>query len=58
MSKEKEIKEEEVIEEVFNEYDEPVFTEEQELEMYGDKPEDATLIPQTHEVEENYEASR
>lgn len=57
MSKKKELKEE-VFEEVFNEYDEPEFTEEQELEMYGEKPEDAALIPQSHGVEEDYEASR
>lgn len=41
--------------EEFNEFDEPEFTEEQELEMYGEKSEDAPMIPQTHGEEENYE---
>lgn len=43
------------MEEIFNEYDEPILTEEQELEMYGDKPEDAPVTPESHEVEEAYE---
>lgn len=41
--------------EEFGEYDEPVLTEEQEQEMYGEKPEDAPEEPQSHKVEEAYE---
>lgn len=47
-----EVKEDEV---VFNDYDEPEFTEEQELEMYGPKPETAPTIPQSHGEDEAYE---
>lgn len=43
------------MEEIFNEYDEPELTKEQELEMYGDMPIDAPLEPQTHGEEEAYE---
>ena len=39
----------------FGEYDEPVLTEDQEKEIYGEIPEDGPIIPQTHGVEENYE---
>lgn len=45
----------EVFQEEFNEYDEPEFSEEDEISMYGPKPEDAPLIPQTHGEEEAYE---
>lgn len=45
----------EEFEEVFNEYDEPVLTEEQELEMYGEKPEVGPTVPQSHSEEEAYE---
>lgn len=38
------------------ENDEPVLTEDQEKELYGEIPEEATsVVPQTHGVEENYE---
>ena len=39
----------------FYENDEPILTEEQEKEIYGEIPEDGPIIPQTHGVEENYE---
>lgn len=42
-------------EEVFEESDEPLLTEEEEKEIYGDIPEEVSDIPQTHGVEENYE---
>ena len=43
------------IKEEFDEYDEPEITVEQETEMYGEKPEEAIEMPQTHGVEEAYE---
>lgn len=39
----------------FGEYDEPVLTENQEKEIYGEIPEVVPEIPQSHGVEENYE---
>lgn len=50
-------KKEEVFEEVFNEYDEPEITEDDELVMYGPKPEgnEGPIIPQSHGEEESYE---
>lgn len=41
--------------EEFNEFDEPVLTEDEEKEMYGDKPEEVLDAPQNHGVEEAYE---
>jgi len=43
------------MEEKFNEYDEPELTVEQEIEMYGDFPEEAPIEPQTHGEDEAYE---
>lgn len=43
------------MEEIFNEYDEPEFTKEQEIEMYGDIPDEVPDIPQSHEEDEAYE---
>lgn len=39
----------------FYENDEPILTEEQEKEIYGEIPEEAIEAPQTHGVEEAYE---
>ena len=47
--------EQSISEDEFNEYDEPVFDKNQELEMYGAIPVEAVVAPQTHGVEENYE---
>lgn len=42
--------------EEFGEYDEPEFTQEEELKMYGEIPTDEiNEIPQTHGLEESYE---
>jgi len=43
------------MEEKFEEYDEPILTEEEEKEVYGEIPEVVPEAPQTHDVEENYE---
>ena len=40
---------------VFGEYDEPELTKEEEKAIYGEIPENAPEIPQTHMEEENYE---
>ena len=40
---------------VLNEYDEPELTKEEEIEMYGEIPEEAPLIPESHGEEETYE---
>lgn len=57
MNEELEIEEMEpsISEEQFNDYDEPIFNENEELEMYGEIPVEAVIAPQTHGVEENYE---
>ena len=39
----------------FGQNDEPILSNEEELEIYGEIPEDAPEIPQSHDVEENYE---
>lgn len=44
------------IKEEFNEYDEPEFTQEEEIKMYGEVPTNISIeAPQYHGVNEAYE---